>query len=323
MLAYWLRIKKDYGHHEYLGLRNEYIRRFALFFLTAFLTALPILYYFWQNPADFLGRGGQVSIFEAREPLKEFFKSLGLALASFNFNGDFNWRHNFSGEPLLFWLVGAFFAVGLIKSLVKMFKKQKEHGHPAALHVLLLSWFFIMLLPSALTREGVPHALRLIGALPAAMIFATEGTWWFFETLIHWYREKDIHPLESPRKKENEAKFIVGTALIILMFAIGIAEYDKYFNKWVKRPEVREAFAGDFVEMGKQINQLPKELSKYVVVNVGGVLVGEIPMPAQTVMFISQTYTEEKQKEKNVFYILPGEEKYITHPNAIVLPLIK
>lgn len=334
LLAYWRRIKKDYSHHQYLELRNEFLRRFALFFLVAFFTALPILFYFWQNPQDFLGRSGQLSIFETAQPLKEFIKSLGLTLASFNFTGDQNFRHNLSGSPLLFWPVGVFFVIGLIKSFTKCFKKREprsrasgslrgRHGHPAALHVLLLGWFFIMLLPSALTWEGIPHALRSIGVLPVVMIFAAEGTWWLFETLIHLYRERDIHPLETPLKKESEARIIVGATLIILLTAIAVAEYDKYFNKWAKRPEVADAFSADFVKIGKQINQLPKELPKYVVVNASGVLVDGIPMPAQTVMFITQTYTKEKQKEKNLFYILPGEERYIRKSNAIVLPLVK
>jgi len=332
LLSYWRSIKKDYGREKYLNLRNEFLRRFTLFFLMAFFIALPILYYFWQNPGDFIGRSGQISIFEAQEPVKEFFKSLGLALTSFNFTGDFNWRHNFSGSPLLFWPVGAFFIIGLLKSFAKCFKKWQEHGHPAALHVLLLSWFFIMLLPSALTREGIPHALRLIGVLPVVIIFAAEGTWWFFETLIHWYREKDIHPLESPYKKEKEARLFVGAALIFLLASIGFVEYDKYFNQWAKRSEVQDAFSADFVEVGKTINQLrrPKGLEPrpqasglpiYVVVNTDGVLVDSIPMPAQTVMFITRTYTKERQKEKNVFYILPGEEKNIREPNAIILPM--
>ncbi len=322
LLAYWRRIKKDYSHEKYVHLRNELVRRFALFFLAAFLVALPLLYYFWQNPADFLGRGGQGSIFESAQPLKELFKSLGLTLASFNFTGDWNWRHNFSGEPLLFWLVGVFFVIGLLKSIVKMFKKRKKHAHFSTLHVLLVSWFFIMLLPAVLTREGIPHAIRSIGVLPVVMLFAAEGTWWLFETLIHWYREKDIHPLESPYKKEHEARLIIGAALVILLMAIGIVEYDKYFNKWAKRPEVRDAFAADLVELGRKINQLPKETPKYVLVNASGVLVNNIPMPAQTVMFMTQTYTAEKQKEKNVYYILPGEEKTITENNTVIFKFV-
>ncbi len=323
LLAYWWRIIKDYSHSQYLHLRNEILRRLALFFLAMFLVALPMLYYFWQNPADFIGRSGQTSIFEASAPLKEFFKSLGLTLASFNFAGDWTWRHNFAGSPLLFWPIGAFFVVGILKSIIKMFKKLREHGHPSTLHVLLLSWFAFMLLPSVLTSEGIPHALRSIGALPVVLIFAAEGTWWFFETLIHWYREKDIHPFESPSKKEHEARVIVSAALVILMAGIGFAEYDKYFNKWAKRPEVQDAFSADFVELGKEINRLPKTTPKYVFVNADGVLARGIPMPAQTVMFITGTYTAEKQKEKKIFYILPGQERFISEPNAVVLPMIK
>ena len=322
LLAYWLKIKKDFGHQKYLELRNEFLRRFALLFLVAFLTALPMLYYFWQNPADFLGRGSQISIFESPKPFNEFLKSLGLTLGSFNFTGDFNWRHGLSGEPLLFWTVGVFFIIGLLKSIIKAFKKRKGHGHPATLHVLLLSWFFIMLLPAILTREGLPHALRTIGVLPVVMIFAAEGTWWFFETLTRWYRERDLHPLESPRKKEDEAKIVIGAALIILMAAIGFAEYDKYFNQWAKRPEVQDAFSAGFAELGREINALPKETPKYVLMNAGGVLVDGIPMPAQTVMFITQTYTKERQRDKNLHYILPGEEKFIPQ-NAVLFPMIK
>ncbi len=321
--TYWWLIKKDYSHEKYFHLRNELLRGVAALVVFGLIVALPIIFYFWQNPEDFLSRQSQLSIFSTQEPLKEFFKSLGLTLASFNFAGDFNWRHNFAGSPLLLWPVGVFFVIGLLKSIAKMFRKIKEHGHPAALHVLLLSWFFIMILPSALTWEGIPHALRSIGVLPVVMIFAAEGTWWFFELLVHLYREKDIHPLETPYKKEHEARVIVGLALIIFLAAIGVAEYNKYFNKWAKRPEVQGAFSADFVEVGRQINRLPKGVPKYVVVNASGVLVDNIPMPAQTVMFITQTYTREKQKEKNVFYILPGEENKITERKAVILPLIK
>ena len=335
LMAYWWRIKKDYSHSQYLHLRNEVLRGLALFFLVALVVALPMLYHFWQNPADFIGRGGQVSVFDAAEPLKEFFKSLGLTLASFNFAGDWNWRHNFAGEPLLFWPIGAFFVVGLIKSFVKMLKSWRKHGHPSTLHVLLLSWFGIMLLPAVLTWEGIPHALRSIGVLPVVLVFAAEGTWWFFETLIHWYREKDIHPFESPWKKEHEARVIVSAALIILLAAIGFAEYDKYFNRWAKRLEVRDAFSADFVELGRQINQMPESTPKYVLVNTDGVLVDVldpfdpagrtrgITMPAQTVMFITKTYTAERQEEKKVFYLLPGQERFISESNAVVLPMIR
>ena len=38
-----------------------------------------------------------------------------------------------------------------------------------------------------------------------------------------------------------------------------------------------------------------------------GVRVNGIPMPAQPVMFITNTFTSAKQQTKNVFYLLPGQ----------------
>jgi len=333
LAVYWWRIKKDYNHTRYIHMRNQLIKGFAMIFLISFFVALPILIYFYQNPSDFFGRASQVSVFSAENPLKEFVKALALTLASFNFIGDFNWRHNFSGLPLLLWPVGVFFVLGLIKSFIKCWKKWKEHKHFSALHTLLLSWFFIMLLPSVLTNEGIPHALRSIGAIPAVMIFAAEGTWWLFETLKYWYRSKDLHVNETIQQKEHEAGVIVGIALIIFLIAIGITEYKKYFKDWAQRPEVKSSFSADFVELGKRLNQLPLKQPKYVIVNAGGVLadaldpftgkIRGIPMPAQTVMFVTKTYTPGLQKEKKIFYIFPGEENKIREKNSVVLPLIK
>ena len=63
--------------------------------------------------------------------------------------------------------------------------------------------------------------------------------------------------------------------------------------------------------MGRELNALPKELPKYVIVEANGVNVRGISMPAQTVMFITDTFTSKKQKEKNIFYVLPAQKNII------------
>lgn len=333
LATYWWKIKKDYNKEEYFYLRNKLIRGFTILFLVALFSSLPILIYFWQNPQDFFGRASQVSIFSANSPFKEFLKSFFLNLISFNFVGDFNWRHNFSSAPLLFLPIGIFFLVGLIKNIIKIGKKWRTHRHPSTLPLFLFAWFLIMILPAALTREGIPHALRLIGVIPVAIIFSAEGTWWLFQSLIHLQREKDIHPLESPYKKEKEAELIVGIALIIFLASIGIHQYNQYFDRWAKRQEVKDAFSTDLVELGEKINQLPIETPKYVIVNLPGGLVDTlnpfdpqekvrgIPMPTQTVMFVTKSYSPRKQEEKKIFYILPGEEKFIEDKNSMIFTL--
>ena len=80
--------------------------------------------------------------------------------------------------------------------------------------------------------------------------------------------------------------------------------YTTYFIKWGQNPNTADAFAADYVKIGRELKNLPKELPKYVVVEASGIDVRGIPMPAQTVMFITDTFTSEKQQEKNIHYVL-------------------
>ena len=79
------------------------------------------------------------------------------------------------------------------------------------------------------------------------------------------------------------------------------------------------AFSANYVQIGRELNALPKELPKYVVVEAGGVDVRGIPMPAQTVMFITDTFTPEKQKEKNIYYVLPEQASQIPENSYTVI----
>jgi hypothetical protein len=50
-------------------------------------------------------------------------------------------------------------------------------------------------------------------------------------------------------------------------------------------------------------------------------MVRGIPMPAQTVMFITDSFTTQKQVEKNIHYILPDQESFIKEKNALIFYL--
>ena len=65
------------------------------------------------------------------------------------------------------------------------------------------------------------------------------------------------------------------------------------------RREIQQSIQ-NYVEIGNYLNSLPKETPKYVIVNAAGVDVRGIPMPIQTVMFITKTYLPKWQKEKNL-----------------------
>jgi 4-amino-4-deoxy-L-arabinose transferase-like glycosyltransferase len=279
---YWFVYKKEGGQKRFLLLT-------FFFLIVTFFVALPIGIYFLKNPQDFISRATPVSIFAAENPIKEFFKSLILHLGMFNFYGDPNWRHNFSGKPMLFFPVGILFLIGFFLA-IKNSLKFRESLQFAICNLQLIAWFFIMLLPGILTREGLPHSLRVIGVIPPVFIFSGLGAFWIYQIL-----EKKI--------KNKIALFVL--ILVFLLF-ISISEFNKYFFVWAKRPEVKSEFTKEYLEMGEYLNSLPEDYEKYVIINRSGVPVSwanNIPMPAQSIMFLEiSKYGKLKSK-----YLLPED----------------
>ena len=263
-----------------------------------FLVALPIGLYFLNNPGDFLGRSGQVSIFDSNNPILELGASIAKTAIMFNFYGDGNWRHNYSGKPELDIISGVFFLLGIIVSLKNIFKKSGQEKFP---YIFIIFWMIIMALPSILTKEGLPHALRAIGMIPATFILAGIG----FEFLWKIFQE---------RKRAISLILIMTAGLLII-----IANGSQYVS-WSQKQEVKDSFDEKYVQIGNYLNDLEPSAKKYIIINTGGTLVNNIPMPSQTIMFITNTYRTIEQQEKNIFYVLPENINQIENPD-IIIPL--
>ena len=295
MLVPWFFIYKD---------KKKFIKHNLYLAISAFIVALPIGIYFLNNPADFTGRAAGVSIFTSENPLKDLGISLISHLGMFNFFGDFNWRHNLSGSPQLLWPVGILFLIGFFFSIKKLleFKKNKNWSLVTG-YWLLLSWWLIMLLPGFLSKEGVPHALRVIGTIPPAFIFSGIGA-----------------VLLIKRIKIKKTDYLIIFALILMSISFIFGQYYKYFISWGENQNTQRAFTQNLVQIGNYLNSVPKETEKYVIVNLPGVPVpfpSGIPMPAQTVMFIEKTQGNFKTK-----YILPEDIKNIKiDKQAVIIPL--
>lgn len=324
LLAYWHAIKKDFSHDKYLFTRNQTLRGLALFLVVIILVTIPIAYYFWSHPSDFFGRTGQLSVFASGNIFQSIADNTLKTLGMFNFVGDHNWRHNLAGSPMLLWPVGVFFTLGFLRSWLKLFKRARTHGHLSSVQVLLLSWFFIGLIPVILSNEGLPHALRAIVVAPVVFIWAGESIWWIVDKIGDFYRARDIHELQIRHRWMKESSFAATLALVIFLIALTTAEYDKYFNKWAKNSNTANSFNQNYVRIGEVLNIMPQKTKKYVLVNTGGIDVNGIPMPAQTVMFTTDTWTPEKQKAKNIYYLT--EEQYrmgMYDGEGVVIPLEK
>lgn len=281
--------------------KNQQFWKFTLVFI--FFTALfaaPLGIYFLNNPQDFFGRTSQVSIFNSSSPIKILSENILKTFGMFNFVGDFNWRHNFSGSPLLYWPIGIFFLIGLFISIFHFiiscppFNKNKiQNQLPFS---VIFSWFILASLPVIISSEGLPHALRAILMAPPVFIFSAIGGEYIFRKL------KEFSPIF------RKTSFFFTSIFFLLLI---LNSYQRYFFEWANNENTRNAFSSDYVEIGKIINSLPLEEKKYIIVENSGVLVRDIPMPSQTIMFITDTFTPEKQKEKNIFYILPDKEKSV------------
>jgi len=309
VLVYWFLIYRKQG------LQKKFLIFNSLFIILVLVVALPIGIYFLQNPADFFGRANAVSIFSQPNPTLKFLESFVVNLGIFNFYGDGNWRHNIPRSPQLLWPVGIFFLIGfilLIKEIIIRKKNINEFHIPSSrfyVPIFLFAWFFAMLLPSALTYEGIPHNLRIIGMIPPIFIFAGIGAFWTYEKI-------------KPLFKTKNQKALLALCVSVFLFSVLCAEWSKYFMQWGENQNIKDAFSENYVRIGEYLNSLPEETNKYVIVNQEGTPIpfpDGIPVSSQTTMFIERAEFGQLRSE----YLLPTDinKIEINNKKAVIIPL--
>jgi len=271
----------------------EKIKGLVSYLGVGIITALPLGLYFLNNPQDFFGRAQGVSVFSLPNPFLAFFKSLSLNFLSFFAFGDLNWRHNFSGWPLLIFPLSLFFIFGLIWFLIKGFRYLLDQEE-SIYYFFFLLWFLVMLLPAALAFEGSPHSLRLIGEIPPVFIMAAFGWDWFSKRIKNW-------------------KYLTVFFLLLLCLLPG-EEFYRYQVVWASKKEVQAEFTGQLANIAFYYNQLDPSWKKYVLCNLGGVEVDGYPIQAQTIKFLtfgqSQVYFLNKEDLFNL-PLKPQSQKFI------------
>lgn len=283
--------------------RPDFWKRAAVFIIAAFIIAAPIGWYFLKHPGDFFGRTSEIAVTNSGSPLGDFAVNTVKTLGMFNFHGDDNWRHNVSGAPELFFPVGVLFVIGVVLGLYWLWKHWRHHSQkngispdaPSLFGLLVLFiWFILALLPAALSDEGIPHALRSILMLPPAIVFAAFGGIWCYDYIKkHWHKTAAV------------------VLAVIFLVSVAVFAYVDYFMIWAGNPNVPGAFNADYVTIGREMNALPASTPKYVIVGAGGVMTRGVPMPAETTIFITDTFLPAQQAAKNVHYLLPDQEGQI------------
>ncbi len=291
--------------------KNKQKKIIALFLLFAFLAALPLGVYFLKNPHDFMGRTSQVSIFSSVGPIKNLGLNVLKTIGMFFVWGDGNWRHNLPHSPELWWPISVLFLLGMAIGAVSIIKNLKTVPKKLLAflelpYAFLFSWLILMLLPVVISNEGIPHALRAIAVIPPVFIFAGVGMKSIL-TKIQTYYAKLSEKFPEKEKSFSKIRKKIKILIILFLAAAAINTYDKYFFDWAPKVQTYDAFSGRYLELGRYFNSLSPGIQKYVIINADGVDVRGLPMPSQTIMFITDTFLPKNQKEKNITYLLPGQ----------------
>jgi len=219
-------------------------RRGALtFVLAALVVSAPLMAYVATHGDAFLGRVGQVSIFNPAINEGDFWgtllRHLGKTLLMFTNRGDFIPRHNVPLRPVFDPVLSAFFLLGAILCLMR-FRQSTEHA-------FLLIWLTAMLLPTILA-EDAPHFLRGVGILPVAFVVPTIGLDWFWRFL------ESKAPLKIQSLKLKAQTVAVGAVVLVLAFGLGDTIVD-YFGDHAASQYLKYNFETAALDLAVQANR--------------------------------------------------------------------
>ncbi len=238
--------------------------------ISAVIFIFPLAHYFYTHPGSFVGRSGQVSIFNPDLNQGDLWGTLAKvsydSLVAYFFNGDLNWRHNVSGEAFLSIIISPFFAIGLIgvtllavRYIFTPIKNKLDWKY-----FLLAGWFFAMLIPSVTTAEGIPHGLRAIGTIPPVFIITAVGLFW----VMDWVKiivDKYWGQLPSWKQTLLTVAFHVKTIAFII--ALILHGYILYFVFGASIPENFYAFRSDLTIVSNYLNESGNKNNTYLILD--------------------------------------------------------
>jgi hypothetical protein len=219
---------------DHKGFILNYLKNTVIACAVGIVVVSPLALYALHNFGDFSRRIKDISITQEIRTEKSFsplVKNIGLHLMMFNFEGDYNGRHNLYKKPLVDNVTGVLLVAGLVTALANFGQ-----------YSLFIFWAFFMLLAGIMTLTiEAPQAYRIIGIIPALYILVVAGL-------------KHITALLGAVSKNTGYLAVVGC---VLLASIGIINYNQYFAVY---PSEKSAFMdyspeangiGRFIESNK------------------------------------------------------------------------
>jgi len=218
-------------------------RPWALLFLMALLVFAPLGFYFLIHPADFFRRASlvwlQINVSRG-EALSLAFRSVVYNFGLFGFVGDNYWLYNIKGRPLLNPPLALLFWLGVLLSINRWRQPR---------YLFLLLWLPIMVMPSIIALDPIPHSTRSCGTIPLTSLFPSLV---IVEALNPDLQRRWPGIWRSAVRILRPAFALLVTALL---FYTSYSAYRDYFTIWAQRDEVYWAFDGQITELAHRINE--------------------------------------------------------------------
>ncbi len=250
---------------------KDYWKAILVFGVVFFVAIFPLFSHFYQNPDNLLNLSkNNLSVFNdfnlsVGEVLSESFVA---HINAFYFYGDPNQRHNQAGAPLIppAWaiLLGFGFAFSLknIISSLLYFKKRKVLDRLFRVSVLAQIIFWVMLIPGFLLTENIPNSLKIIGTIPAVVMFIIIP----FEYILRLRENLKKSSTFSLKPFRWKTLNVCLAGLIMIVFLTGLIEVYTFYFVWSREPKTVEAFERKIFDFGKITKQISLKEKNVLVV---------------------------------------------------------
>ena len=227
--------------------RGRLLRQLALFFITAFITASPMLGYFLSHPAQLTARASSVMVWQFLPNNYEIMAELGRntlrVLGFFGYVGNPNPMFGLPNEPGLSPFLTPFLIIGLFIAI--------KNGRDL-FYRLIVIWWLIGLIPSIIAIEA-PHPLRLIVAMVPTAVLVGLGLASILQT-SQVFKTCEVYTW----KRIYYGIVIFGYGFIALNL------YQNYFISWANLKVTHATYDYGAVAIRQTIEQLPPDKPLYL-----------------------------------------------------------
>ncbi len=217
------------------------LTQIGLYLFAAALVFAPLGWFFATHPGTFLVRANQLTpkTGEGNLLLQAVTGALGMIFIS----GEPYDRFNIPGRPIFGPVLGFFFVIGFVLTLIKLFRPSRSSFH---LPLFLVAYLFTFLLPTAISVHDIfPSNVRSMGLLPVLAIFPALG----IMAVSHW-----LPAASRPVCRLSSFVLRPSSLFVITLIAGTVTTYHSYFNIWATAPSLYYANDTDLVNASRWIN---------------------------------------------------------------------